>query len=105
MVLSGGIRHQERQGEIQFEAAKYYRLAEKSGNKTIGNTWPNTRPYGFRAARVATTGRRGSLESATPARGTHRDARDACENAGLGLINPRPPPRGAVMPLLGSLSC
>jgi hypothetical protein len=23
----------------QFEAAKYYRLAEKNGNKIIGNTW------------------------------------------------------------------
>lgn len=23
----------------QFAAAKYYRLAEKAGNKTLGNTW------------------------------------------------------------------
>lgn len=24
---------------LQFAAAKYYRLAEQNGNKTLGNTW------------------------------------------------------------------
>lgn len=24
---------------VQFAAAKYYRLAEKAGNKTLGNSW------------------------------------------------------------------
>jgi len=27
------------QKKKQFAAAKYYRLAEKNGNKIIGNTW------------------------------------------------------------------
>lgn len=24
---------------VQYASAKYYQLAEKNGNKTIGNTW------------------------------------------------------------------
>lgn len=58
MVLLGGIWGEERQGlfivrlgtailfranicvcSLQFKAAKYYRLAEDNGNKTLGNSW------------------------------------------------------------------
>ncbi|KAK8021534.1 hypothetical protein PG990_006672 [Apiospora arundinis] len=40
----------------QYSAAKYYRLAEQNGNKTLGNTWVSSSVIG--AARGLQNGRR-----------------------------------------------
>lgn len=37
--LFGSDLSDEADAQQQFAAAKYYRLAEKNGNKIIGNSW------------------------------------------------------------------
>jgi hypothetical protein len=33
------VSDRETDSNFQFASARYYRLAEKAGNKTLGNTW------------------------------------------------------------------